>query len=273
VKPTAHRTAIALLAIPLIGALDWATGPEITFSLLYLAPVAFVAWQRTRRIAFTASALSALTWIAVDFVLDRVDANGAIYVWNFAARFVPLIVVSVLLTRLREVLAREQERSSTDALTGAINRRAMRELADGELARARRHRRPLTVVYFDVDDFKSVNDRLGHASGDRLLKSIVSAIRPQLRLTDAIARWGGDEFVLLLPETSGDMARAVLDKIVRQLTETMQQRDWTVTFSIGVVTTEDATQTFDDLLGTTDQLMYQQKGHRNNGASYASLGT
>lgn len=65
------------------------------------------------------------------------DANGAIYVWNFAARFVPLVVVSVLLTGLREALAREQERSSTDALICAMNRRAMRELADGELARAR----------------------------------------------------------------------------------------------------------------------------------------
>lgn len=68
-KPTAYRTADALLAILLIGALDWATGPEITFSLLYLAPVTFVAWNSTRRIAFTASALSALTWIVVDFVL------------------------------------------------------------------------------------------------------------------------------------------------------------------------------------------------------------
>ncbi|MBK8010562.1 MAG: GGDEF domain-containing protein [Deltaproteobacteria bacterium] len=102
---------------------------------------------------------------------------------------------------LTEALARLETIATTDLLTGIGNRRRLIETLCREMARARRHRRELSLLMLDLDDFKSINDALGHAHGDCVLRSIAQRIQQGLRATDALARWGGDEFVVVAPET------------------------------------------------------------------------
>ncbi len=113
---------------------------------------------------------------------------------------------------LNDRFGREEEASRTDSLTGLPNRRGFLEAGDGALARSRRSGRPVSVVLSDLDHFKRVNDTLGHAAGDEVLKAVAEAIRGSLRAQDVAARWGGEEFILLLPDTGREGALHVAEQ-------------------------------------------------------------
>lgn len=123
--------------------------------------------------------------------------------------------------QLEAALIKEQELARIDPLTHVSNRRAFYELAEIEIVRARRNGCPLSVAYMDVDNFKFVNDDLGHATGDLVLVTIASTLRSELRASDIVARLGGDEFAILLPETDAESAQAVLDKLRARLLATV----------------------------------------------------
>ncbi len=126
------------------------------------------------------------------------------------------------------------------------------------MADLRRTGRPLTIAYIDLDDFKRVNDSLGHKAGDTLLRTVAQALRSRLRATDLLARVGGDEFGILLPDTDVDGARAILEKTNTALKEAVDGK-WPVTQSVGVVTFLDTPHSFDDMIHLADQLMYDGK--------------
>lgn len=111
-------------------------------------------------------------------------------------------------------VARLIELSSTDALTGAMSRRTVLSILDSEVARSGRHIRPLSIVYLDVDGLKLLNDTKGHAVGDQILRDVVTLIRSNIRSSDSLGRVGGDEFLLVLPDTAADGAEIVASKIV-----------------------------------------------------------
>jgi diguanylate cyclase len=124
-----------------------------------------------------------------------------------------------------------------DVLTLALNRRGLNEAFAVEAARSDRERRSLAVALLDVDNFKQLNDRLGHAAGDDALKHLASVIRQSLRPTDSIARYGGEEFVILLPNTGLDEAAAVMARVQRELTRRFflhNNERLLITFSAGV---------------------------------------
>lgn len=101
----------------------------------------------------------------------------------------------------------------TDGLTGLANRRLLDETLAREIIRAQRYQRPVSLLMLDVNNFKLVNDRRGHAAGDEVLRTLASLIRAQLRASDFAARYGGDEFVIILPESDANMARSVAEKL------------------------------------------------------------
>ena len=113
---------------------------------------------------------------------------------------------------LREASIRLEKMARVDSLTGVANRRDMVEHLNVELARARRQHRPFSVILFDIDDFKKVNDRFGHQSGDQTLVAVAALVKSLLRRTDLCARWGGEEFLILCPETAGEEALVVAQK-------------------------------------------------------------
>jgi two-component system, cell cycle response regulator len=114
-----------------------------------------------------------------------------------------------------------RELAQTDALTGLANLRAFRARLDEEVKRARRYRTPLTCVMADMDQLKPINDELGHAAGDRAIAAIAAVLRHELRETDFGARYGGDEFVLLLPHTSAEEGRVFAERACARLRETV----------------------------------------------------
>jgi diguanylate cyclase (GGDEF)-like protein len=128
-----------------------------------------------------------------------------------------------------------------------------------ELERARRHGRPLTLAFIDADDFKYVNDALGHAEGDALLITVAQTLRGSTRAVDAVARLGGDEFALLLPETDGDTARTLLHRLRATLGEAMERHGWRVGFSVGAATFVEPPASADLLMARADELMYEAK--------------
>jgi diguanylate cyclase (GGDEF)-like protein len=144
------------------------------------------------------------------------------------------------------------------------NRRAFFEIANAERGRACRYGRPLTLAYLDVDNFKGINDRLGHASGDHLLVEVSRVLRDNVRASDAVARLGGDEFALLFPETDAAGAEAALRNLQKRLADAMQAADWPVTFSMGAAVFA-CPESVDEMIRAADELMYGvKKAGKNN---------
>jgi diguanylate cyclase (GGDEF)-like protein/PAS domain S-box-containing protein len=162
--------------------------------------------------------------------------------------------------------------ATTDALTGVLNRRAFMEALEDELARFLRHRRPSTVLMLDLDHFKLVNDRHGHAVGDLVLAQTCVAVRERLRRTDRVGRLGGEEFAVLLPDTEQEGALVLADTLRRAvagLEVPTPLGPLTVTVSIGLATFNPAEQDAAPLLRRADQALYQAKAQGRNRVAVA----
>lgn len=173
------------------------------------------------------------------------------------------------ITKQKSVEANLLKLSREDPLTGLYNRRTLIDALLAELRRAHRYHRPLSVLMMDIDHFKKINDTWGHSSGDEVLKIFAAVCRSSLRENDKVGRWGGEEFVMFLPETAGPEAEIVAERIRRQ-TEAMfnhtrqPSRDPILaTVSIGVATAgeEDDLET---VVSRADQAMYEAKALGRN---------
>ncbi len=153
----------------------------------------------------------------------------------------------------------------TDVLTGLANNRAFYEQVDHEAERSRRYRHPLTIAYFDLDNFKTVNDQHGHDTGDAVLRMVGQVLKERVRKTDIVARLGGDEFADLFPETDYEEARSLTQNIRPHLLDAMKQNKWPVTFSIGTLVFSKPLDSTREMIKAADNLMYRvKKGGKNN---------
>jgi len=239
---------------------DALTGTEVHFTLLYLAPIAFGTWLAGLGAGVSLSISAAILSISADlWARQGAPPATAVTAWNLLVQLGVYLAVVLLLTGFRSRLEGEQLLARTDALTGVANRRAFFEAAELELERTRRHGRPLTLAYVDADDFKYVNDALGHAEGDALLMVVAQTLRGSTRAVDAVARLGGDEFGLLLPETDGPTAQALLGRLRATLGEAMTRHGWRVGFSVGAATFVEPAISVDQMMARADELMYEAK--------------
>jgi diguanylate cyclase (GGDEF)-like protein len=259
---------ISLGSLALVAVADFLTGPELSFSVFYIGPVGLAAWYHGRRSGYAVAVLSGLVVYAADWLSGSPYAHTLVPVWNAGVRATIFVVTATLLSGLRRALDHERDLSSTDALTGVANTRAFYRRAAHEIARSRRYRHALTLAYLDLDNFKQLNDQLGHAAGDNALQAIAPAIRSALRATDFVARLGGDEFGLLLPETDQAAARTAIAKVHELLTALMRERGWPMTCSIGVVTTVPPPVSVDELVKSADSVMYRVKRQSKNAVEY-----
>ncbi|HLL09572.1 MAG TPA: diguanylate cyclase, partial [Rubrivivax sp.] len=170
-------------------------------------------------------------------------------------------------SKVRELegeLRRLSDEVSTDALTQVANRRGLAQAFDAEVGRAERAEggaASLGVALIDIDNFKKLNDTLGHAAGDQALKSLAAAVRERLRPVDHLARFGGEEFVVLLPATPVDEAQAVLTRLQRSLSEALflhENREVFVTFSAGVTGWQPG-EALETALERADEALYEAK--------------
>lgn len=250
-------SGLALIAMAAF--LDHVTGRELSFLCFYLIPVYFFIWFTTRRIGVLIAAACALIWVGGN-ISGPAPANDytASYL-NMSIEAVFFFLATLLLCVLKEALGINEELSRTDSLTGAMNRSAFYDMAGREIARLERYRHPFTVAYMDIDNFKVVNYRFGHNTGDHLLRSVADTVRKNLRKLDMISRFGGDEFTILLPETGAEAAQAVLSRIRNVLLNIMESNKWPVTFTFGTVTFLKAPTSVEDMMKKVGGVMYAGK--------------
>lgn len=244
--------------------LDYITGVELSFSLFYLIPISLLSWTVRERFGVVIAFLSAGIWLTVDVSSGAKFSNTFVYFWNAIIRL-GFFLLPVFIIRLRRAMESERELARTDFLTGALNSRSFHYVAQMEIDRSARYSHPFTIAFVDVDNFKTINDTYGHAMGDIVLRKIVTNIQQNLRKTDIIARVGGDEFAILLPETDMGTAPTVISNVQRKLLDEMQKNELPVTFSIGVLSLTASQLSVDEMLGIADQMMYAVKnGGKNN---------
>jgi len=240
-------TLLGLAAVAAITALDWVTGPQTFLSILSVFPVMAVAWFALPEQAVVVASLSAGAALLI--------AEGSGGVWTALALLVVLLAAAAVPGRLRDALAHQTEAAATDPLTGALNRRAFQDAAERERLRAERRSEPISVAYLDLDGFKDVNDRHGHQAGDKVLEDVAASVLKTIRGTDLFCRIGGDEFVLLLPDTDAREAAAV----VLRARSAMGIENTPVTSSVGIATFRIVPTTVGAMIDAADDLMYQAK--------------
>jgi diguanylate cyclase (GGDEF)-like protein len=247
-----------------IGWVDYLTGPELSFSIFYLLPVGMAAWFGGRKSSIFIPLLSAVSWYAADVSSFKIYSHPLVPFWNALVIFCFFLIVSLTLRRMKTLLNNLSEMAGTDPLTGLLNPRHFNTLAEGELNKAKRFSRPITICYIDVDNFKTINDNYGHDFGDNILCFVSKHISANIRKTDLFERIGGDEFCILFPETEAGTAYAIVNKIVERLLFASRQSKIVVTLSMGVVTFEDMPNTVNDLIRAADNLMYEAKKEGKN---------
>ncbi len=257
-----------IVLVAFLGMIDYLSGYEFNFSAFYLVPIAFVTWYAGRELGLVISGISAITWFLADIFSGNTYSSDWLYLWNTLIRLIFFIFTTYLLVALRREFNLNQELARTDYVTGAITYRYFYHLAEIEIGRSNRYNHPFTFAYIDLDNFKEVNDRFGHSTGDKVLKAVASVVQRQIRKLDTFARLGGDEFALLMPETGEIEAQSVVSRLRRSLLDEMQRNDWSVTFSIGVVTFIKIPKTVDDMVKMADDVMYPIKTNGKNGVSY-----
>lgn len=259
-------TAATLLV--LLGLLDYASGSEIAFSAIYLLPLLAVGWRVPQRGTLTAfiSALASGAWLSAE--LATRSLNPVVAFWNGASRFAIFYLVVSLLQALRASLIAQQNLAERDPLTGVANQRAFSKAMRRALEASQAARHPISLVYLDLDDFKMINDTLGHSGGNAVLCSFAAALNESTRESDTVGRLGGDEFAIILPSAGTQAARGIMDSLVTRLQGSLSEihLDRSVTFSAGVVTFLVPPENLDDMINAADSLMYEAK--RDGKASY-----
>jgi diguanylate cyclase (GGDEF)-like protein len=247
-----------LVLVVLVGWLDYAIGVDLRLYPLYIPPIAIAAW----RVGAHAGALVAMGSVGAWVLSHRLagqDLPIGVWVGNGVAHMAAFATIIGLIESLRRSHAEERRLARMDPLTGLANARFFREMAEVEIERQRRFRRPLTIAYIDLDSFKTVNDRFGHRAGDQVLAAVARALRASTRTTDYLARLGGDEFAVLMPETDARGGRLVLDRVQAGVVQEMAEHGWPVSCSIGAVAFVEAPRDVDELIAQADTLMYQVK--------------
>ena len=210
-------------------------------------------------------------WLA-----DPVDSDAPLYLARIAAQLAPVILVAYITTMLssdiRRALVHIRDLSQTDELTGVLNMRAFTALADRVSRQATRYSHPYSIAMIDSDSLKSVNDEFGHQAGNRLLKMLVQCIQQQLRETDIVARYGGDEFVVLLPETTSagaeKMAKRVRERVAVAVLAT-RDKQISSTVSIGIASYPEHASDLETVMEQADQALYTSKTSGKNRVTIA----
>lgn len=186
---------------------------------------------------------------------------------ELAARVKNHLMLRYAFNELKIALNEMERLAKTDGLTGLLNRRSLLEIAEQEFARAQRYNRSLSVLILDIDHFKRINDTYGHPIGDVVIQTVASILNETLREADSVGRYGGEEFVVVLPETTLEQASEVAERIRDQVAKKLISNDFRnlqVTISIGISALKTETHTIDEMLQRADKALYQAKSNGRN---------
>ncbi len=213
-------------------------------------------------------------WLSESGAVD----SPIVFLAGLLAQLAPMILVAYVTTMLsadiRRALVHIKTLSETDELTGVLNMRAFATAAGRTSRQCARYNRAYTVVMIDSDSLKMVNDRYGHQAGNRLLQMIVKCIQAQLRETDIVARYGGDEFVLLLPETTADGAEKLGERIRQRVEVAMlstPSQSVGTTVSVGIASYPEHASDLESMIERADQALYASKTSGKNRVTVAAI--
>jgi diguanylate cyclase (GGDEF)-like protein len=230
----------------------------------YVWPVVFAAYYFSGRALVAQVVFVGACYTGALTILDP----GPIAVTRWLIVITMLIGVDGIVGRLRkqvdDLFARLSDTARRDALTGLLNRRGFEERLDVELARATRAERPVALILSDIDHFKSVNDRLGHPAGDAALVRVARVLEGVGRRADTVARFGGEEFVFIVPDADADMAHELAERARTTIETAFADEPVPLTASFGTVAFPADGITAGSLLETADRALYAAKREGRN---------
>jgi len=249
-----------LIIIILLGFIDLRIDYRLNLSIFYILPIILVTWSAGYKIGLIFSFICSCFWFLESYFSYFLQYPTPIIMWNLTVRLVFFIIIVLIIHFFKN----ERRNARYDFLTKIPNRRYFDELLYTEMQRSMRYKHPMTIVYMDVDDFKIVNDKHGHQTGDNLLRIVASVIKRNIRSTDVAARLGGDEFGIILIETNKKAALEITQKLKEKLIRSMEEAVFPVTFSFGVVTFKKFPSTPREILKLADDCMYRAKKEGKN---------
>lgn len=247
------------------------------FAAVYTLVVAFLAWRRSSRAAgwflIAWGLLEAFT-IATSIRLLVTDPEGAEWLLYYGLPL-SMVAAAVLVAlgvadRLRDqrlALSEAQRRAQTDPLTGVLNRRSLVERLDAACVRAQARGLPIALLFIDLDHFKQINDSYGHLAGDACLQAIIGPIQAELRQSDVIGRYGGEEFVVILSSADAAAAEPVAERIRRRVADVRVEgfgEPIRITCSIGIATSDRLNVWGEHLIAHADTAVYAAKRYGRN---------
>jgi len=235
---------------------------------LFFIPIVVLSWYGSRRAGILLSVfIVSLTLFINLMVLGSVTFSLEYSLYTFL-RLITYILSSVLIINFRSAHNAEFVMASTDSLTGLLNHRSFYLDLANEIIRSIRYKHVFSLAYLDIDNFKNINDSIGHYKGDELLISVAKCLLSSLRKTDIIARLGGDEFAIIFPETSQGEVKSAFAKASEELKNKMLHKGWNVSFSVGIVTFETLPADIKEAIKVTDDLMYTVKNNRKDDVAF-----
>lgn len=260
---------VGVLLFVLVSGIDYVLRANhlLELSAFYIIPISFFSWFIEKRAGLALSLAS----VTMDFFVRFRLLPGAVRYWDELVWLTLYVSSTLMIAQLKKLYERERTLSRVDPLTMVANRRAFFESAEMAKGFSDRYQVPLSIAYLDLDNFKQVNDRMGHGTGDKVLAVVADGIRKALRPTDTVARIGGDEFVILLPHSDQETATGILGRVRLELDRAVRERNWRVTFSIGLIHFSPPLGSVAEMLRAADEAMYAAKNARKNRARQGGI--
>ncbi|QGX38897.1 GGDEF domain-containing protein [Permianibacter aggregans] len=257
--PSLLVATYSLTLLLVVALTDTLTGFEYTFSLFYLLPIILSALLGRPILAYGTAIIAAGAWTASELLSGKIYAHHLVLLWNVLVREGFLLAFTFLLVWLVKSLRMLRVLSNFDSLTNLPNRRYFIEQADAMLALINRQHGVGCLAYIDLDNFKQINDSLGHQAGDEVLKLAAIAIRCSIRPYDIAGRLGGDEFAIFMAHVDPSVSDAALGKVRQVFERQMCAMQLPVQMSIGIDYIDNPDRKLAELLAAADARMYATK--------------
>lgn len=257
-----YRCLPALLALAAAAFFDVVTG-GFSPLLLYIAAVVCASWLCGRGAGLIISLLAVSCWAYSNYA-QQTGSGSLIFACEAAEKGIILMAAALLVAELVNRLHPSTEALRHDLLTGLFTNQSFTDSAEREINRCSRYGHPFSIVQIDADNFTRINQTVGHDAGDALLVSIAQVLRENLRKSDIVARLGGDNFAILLPEAGMEPARNAVVKLKSKLDETVAAQGYLLTFSIGMVTYLKAPEAVGQVFTASEAAMLKVKGGGRN---------
>ena len=260
------RFAVLFIAITsslLLGLVDFATGIELHFLLLYMMPIFLGSWFVSRDVGVGLAIFGSLIWFITDSLNGRAYSSPWIGYWNLLMRTSVFVIFAFTQASLKSKLDELSNLASRDFLTGLPNGRAFYELAAEEMSRAS-GLEPMTLACIDVSGIHLVNERLGYPVGDQMMCTIAHTIRQNVARPDLVGRLAGTTFAVLLPKMASSGANSVLEKLHNVLKVERRKYSHPLNFYISAVACTRAPRTVAELMQEADSQMIRMKNAKKD---------